>query len=642
MKRILLVTPRPPSLGYQYSRILELRLLQVRAPFVPLHLATIAALTPDDIEVDLWDEQVHGWIEEATDFSKNYDLVGITGYSSHARRAKEIARVFRQRGIIVAIGGVGISATPERYYDAADVLFLGEAELTWPRFIADWKSGNQRRVYRQVTKPDLAISPVPCWDSIAGHMHHYLLGAVQTTRGCPFDCEFCDVVSLFGHRPRYKPIDRVLEEVATLARLGMERVFFNDDNFIGDPRYAKEMLRELISLNNSLRRPILFSTQLTINVAKDEKLLELLADANFGTLFIGIETPNKESLKETNKLLNVRSDLIEDCNRIQSYGMAIRAGMIVGFDHDDSGIFDQQYEFLQEVGIPVPSISILKAIPGTKLWSRLQREERLVKTDTGGHLAESLATTNIVPQRMTFDELLTGYVGLVDRLTDWRNFEERITRMVSGIRRKPNISKRKRQWKRLFQAARFLLSLHKDARRSIFRIIMHTRRQAPFMMDKVFGLIIQHYGHAGLASFLHEDARKQIELSKSGKFRPVIDNAQTMIPKAFKGAYQEIFPEIHQQVYLGLNDKRRTEETLVAIFVDFIKCQEEELNSFTEHHKVILNEFVENSMARENRLISPLTALDDQAAPDIKKARLAEEIFKAVEQELRLTSGIQH
>jgi hypothetical protein len=243
---------------------------------------------------------------------------------------------------------------------------------------------------------------------------------------------------------------------------------------------------------------------------------------------------------------------------------------------------------------------------------------------------------------LTFDELLTGYVGLVDRLTDWRNFEERITRMVSGIRRKPNISKRKRQWKRLFQAARFLLSLHKDARRSIFRIIMHTRRQAPFMMDKVFGLIIQHYGHAGLASFLHEDARKQIELSKSGKFRPVIDNAQTMIPKAFKGAYQEIFPEIHQQVYLGLNDKRRTEETLVAIFVDFIKCQEEELNSFTEHHKVILNEFVENSMARENRLISPLTALDDQAAPDIKKARLAEEIFKAVEQELRLTSGIQH
>lgn len=633
MRNVLLVSPTSSSQDPISSVVLELSFLKVEAPLVPLHLATIAALTPNDVHVDLWDEHINGRIEETTGFSRDYDLVGITGYSSHLRRAKEIAQIFRQRGILVAMGGVGVSTTPKHYRDVADILFIGEAELTWPRFIADWKSGNYRSEYRQVTKPDLATSPVPRWDIIADQMKHYLLGAVQTTRGCPFDCEFCDVVSLFGHVPRHKPIAQVLEEVNALARLGIEHIFFSDDNFIGNPSYTKELLRKLIPLNNSLRKPVMFSTQITINVAKDEELLEMLADANFNGLLIGIETPNKESLKETGKLLNVHSDLVEDCKRIQSYGMTIRAGMIVGFDHDDSGIFDQQFEFIQEANI-FPKISILTAIPGTRLWDRLYAEGRLVKMDTERYVTGALTTTNIVPKKMTFTELFTGYTRLINRLGDWRNFEARITGMLSVIERKPNLPKRRRQLKRIFQVVRFLLSQDRETRRSIIRIIMHTLRQAPFMIDKVVGLIIQHCALSSLVSLLGKDAQKQIELVRSGVFQSEVNYVQNVLPEGFKDIYQEIFTEIHQRVYQDLTDKRRTDETLLGVFVDFINSQGAELDSFTDNHKIMLHEIAESRVAEENKITSILPAID-QTAPDIKETRLAEEILKAVEQELR-------
>ena len=315
--------------------------------------------------------------------------------------------------------------------------------------------------------------------------------------------------------------------------------------------------------------------------------------------------------------------------------MTVRAGMIVGFDHDDNGIFDQQFEFIQEANISLPSVSILTAIPGTRLWERLQGEGRIVKMDAGGYATGSLTTTNIAFLGMTFNELYAGYIGLISRLADWHNFETRITKMLSGIRRKPNLHGRKRQWKRVFQVVRFLLSQDKETRRSIIRIIMHTRRHAPFMLEKVVGLIIQFCGLTNLVLLMKKDAQKQIELSKSGAFQPETDNTHAVIPEAFKGVYQEIFAEIHQRVYQSLIDKRLTEETLVAIFVDFINSQEDGYDSFTDHHKVILHNFAENRVAEENRGTSAVP-ISDFSVPDIKKTLLAEEILKAIEQELRI------
>jgi radical SAM superfamily enzyme YgiQ (UPF0313 family) len=337
MKKILLVTSEFKAPGWDVK---NLPVVQKKSLVTPLHLATIAALTPEDIEVDLWDEAVHGWIDDATEFDKEFDLVGITSHALILQRVKEIAQVFRRRGIPVAIGGIDVSSSSGFFRNDADILFFGEAELTWPQFIADWKAGSYRKEYREVTFPDLALSPLPRWDSIADDIPSYLAGTVQTSRGCPFACDYCQISFLYGRQMRYKPIDKVLEEVATLERLGLNSILFCDSNFIGNPGYAKDLLRELIPQNNSFAEPLRFQTDLTINVAKDDELLELLADANFNMLLIGIESPNKESLREINKLQNVRSDLVADCKKIMSYGIPIEASMIVGFDHDTPEIFD--------------------------------------------------------------------------------------------------------------------------------------------------------------------------------------------------------------------------------------------------------------------------------------------------------------
>ncbi|MBM3242625.1 radical SAM protein [Candidatus Poribacteria bacterium] len=518
-----------------FDEILKLPFVKEKAYITPLALATIAALTPDDIEVDLWDERVRGWIDDSTVFEQDYDLVGFTGYSRHLPRARQIAQIFRKRGVPVAIGGAGVTSAPEACREFFDIVFIGEAELTWPRFMADWKAGAYQREYRQITKPDLTLSPIPRWDSIANDMNSYLVGAVQTARGCPFDCEFCDVAYLYGHRPRHKPIDKVLEEVRVLEQLGMQTVSFCDDNFIGNPRYTKELLRELIPLNQSFRNPMNFYTELSINVAKDDELLEMLADANFGLITIGIETPNKESLLETNKLHNYSADLISDISKIQSYGMAIRAAMIVGFDHDDKTIFDQHFEFLQEASIPLIATHILRAEIGTKLWRRLSQEGRIVLDEEHEIYANHQgANTNIIPARMTRVELFSGYLNMVEKLSEWRNFEKRVTGFLSGIKREPNISQKKEanQAQVSPEVLKYLLfSVDEEARDAIFRIIQHTRRHAPFMRQTVMGIIVRQLARVAMLRGVRKSLRERIELESSEVFKLDIDQPDILLPE---------------------------------------------------------------------------------------------------------------
>jgi len=475
------------------------------------------------------------------------------------------------------------------------------------------------------------ISPPPRWDSIANQMKSYLVGAVQTMRGCPFDCEFCDVIYLFGRRPRTKPIDGVLEEVAALERLGMERIFFSDDNFIGDPRYAKELLRELIPLNNSFHKPLVFSTQATINVAHDEELLELMADANFGTLFIGIETINKESLKETNKFQNLRNDLAEDCRKVQSYGIAIKAGMIMGFDHDDVDIFDKQFEFLQETCIPLPSASLLNAMTGTRLWRRLLKEERLLKLDTRYTAWE---TTNIIPKRMTRAELLSGYVDFMEKIYEWNNCIARLKGFISGINRQPRVKQKKRQLRRLFQFIKFLFSVDKDTRRATIEIISYTRKHAPFMLEKVLGIVLQQYSYVHLVRLMREKIQNELEIEAMNIDELI--HSEILIPESFEKPYKEIFSEIHGHVYTGLDDKTRTDEALIEVFTDFLTRWGQTFNQFSEQHRLFLYELADRTIAKENRTVEfPAAMQSNGPIPDIQKTQLADEIFKAVEQELR-------
>lgn len=254
-----------------------------------------------------------------------------------------------------------------------DILFIGEAELIWPRFLEEWHSNRYKNEYRQLEKPDMSMSPMPQWDSIKDDVPLYSMGSVQTTRGCPYDCEFCDVVYLNGRIQRHKTIEQVLAEVAALQELGVSTVYFADDNLTGNHVYAKRLLRQLIKMNNDFPEPLRFATQASIDVARDNELLALLADANFYEMLIGIESTNVEALMEIGKLNNLKGNLIDEVHTILSYGISVRGALICGFDSDDLDVFDNHIDFIEKAFLPSVSLHMLNAPIGTRLWRRMRK-----------------------------------------------------------------------------------------------------------------------------------------------------------------------------------------------------------------------------------------------------------------------------
>lgn len=656
MKKVLLITPDfnpgETKVKSYASRFTILSFLPQRAWMAPLGLATVSALTPDDIDVDIWDEAVHGMIGADTVFQKQYDLVGVTGYINHLWRVRELGELFRSRGIPVAVGGPGVSSAPEHYRNHFDILFIGEAEHTWPQFIADWKAGQYRPEYRQVAKPDMVHSPLPRWDKVAAGMsQEYLFGAVQTTRGCPFDCEFCDVIYIYGRQARHKSIDKVLEEVIALERLGIERIFFCDDNFIGNPHYAKDLVRALIPVNNAFQRPVGFFTQITLNVAKDDELLELLADANFMGLFIGIETPNLESLIETNKPQNYKTDILADVRKIQSYGLPVTAGMIVGFDHDDTSIFDRQFDFLQDACIPIPGVHMLKAPVGTKLWVRLHKERRVIQfsEELMKSSSDIRAGTNIFPKSMTRQELMIGYIGLLERVRDWRNFEARVKGFISRIQRQPQVKPPNVPWRLKLGALKFaFFGMNREARRSAIRLLIYTRRRAPFLTNRVMSMIGRQYIEAAELPFLRDAVEIQLRLENGGDFRLELEPTVFFVPEAFKKPYREIFPALYEHMSHGLIDSTRIQGALVEVIYDFVTRWGSTFERFEEHHRIFLFELCDRTVAQENGNVLATHAenaevgvgLNQKAATTggptpVWLRRLADEVLRTVEQDLR-------
>jgi radical SAM superfamily enzyme YgiQ (UPF0313 family) len=410
-RHVYLVQPKFPPSYWGLEHFLELT--PYRAVFPPLGLLTLAALTPPDVHVTVCDENAG----EPIDYDTDADIVGVTGYILQAARVLEIADAFRARGKTVVLGGPLANLLPDECRPHCDVLFEGEAEYTWPRFLADYAAGRRADRYHEPDKVHLPDSPPPRLDVLR---QTYAQGIVQCTRGCPFTCEFCDIIVMYGRKMRFKPVERVLQEVAAWQAHGASMVFFADDNFVGHRAYAKELLRALAAWNAGQRHPVAFYTQASLDVVRDEELLGLLRDANFGSLFIGIESPRKASLAETRKTQNERLDLVAAVHKVQSYNLFIAAGMIVGFDQDDAGIFEEQYAFLQEAQVPIVMLSVLLAVPRTPLYARLQAEGRLLnpRPDTA-RCADYTGTaggTNFRPLRMTGEELRRGQQALYRRL----------------------------------------------------------------------------------------------------------------------------------------------------------------------------------------------------------------------------------
>ena len=375
-----------------------------RANVPPASLPLLAALTPSEHRVTLVDESV-----EELDFDRiaRSDIVGITGMSVQRFRMREILRKVRQRGGFAVVGGPWVTVQEDYFDELADVIFVGEAEETWPCFLHDWQERRHRARYEQSGTSDMTRVPTPRFDLLK--MRQYMFGSTQFSRGCPFQCEFCDIIVTFGRRPRLKTSAQVLAELEALRAEKMEIVFVVDDNLIGNKTAIKLLLSDLVDWQRRNGYPLMFFTEASLDLSEDEELMRLMVEANFVSVFIGIESPNEASLRETKKFQNVRkgSSMIDKVRTIQSAGLDVWCGMIVGFDHDDTTIFAAQKAFLQEARIAHAMIGILHAIPKTPLYDRLAAENRLDYDD------ETVYGTNVIPLQMSRDELTDGYIALM-------------------------------------------------------------------------------------------------------------------------------------------------------------------------------------------------------------------------------------
>jgi radical SAM superfamily enzyme YgiQ (UPF0313 family) len=647
MKRILLITPdKTPDTGYaqmlQNKERLQGPATKLRAVMAPVELATLAAVTPPEFAVDLWDEAVRGKITPETDLGKEYDLIGVTGYLAHVVRMQEICREFRRRGVLTVAGGPAVSGSPERFRGTFDVIFLGEAEYTWPQFLREWAEGKHIAEYRQIERPDIADSPVPHWDKVQDVDTAYVTGGVQTTRGCPFDCEFCDVIHLFGRRPRHKPIAAVLEEIKTLEKLGVRRIFFCDDNFYGNPKYMKELLKQLIPLNNSFERPIGYMTQITINVAQDEEALELLSEANFWQLHIGIETPRKASLMEVNKFQNAKGDLVQDVLKIQSYGVMIKSLMMVGFDHDDASIFDELYNFLQKACIPSIQLSLLQSYPGTPQTARLLKEGRVIDMDRYAEMDETYGVSNVIPKLMTREELFEGFLGLEERLRSWKAFGERLIGAIRAVKYTPACAAKvtRPDPARLADIQGMIQALEPEARDVARDVIRETLQNVPWLAPKVLYKLVLQVDKQRALDRMRRRLYRRLEIEKAPGYQHRI-LATVQIPRDFKKIYREHFTLTLNMLRDGLEHHSLVPEGLVRVWKDFVIRFGATFEKFEDYHMTSLKELVDRTIEQGNSgqfsHTRSVGRVDNLSSIEIRQ--LSEMVMLTVEQDLKSDSS---
>lgn len=416
MKKILFVYPESPKTFWSFSY--ALKFISKKSSFPPLGLITVAAMLPDTWEKRLVDMNTTSLKDKDIQWA---DYVFISAMVIQKDSARSLINRCKALGVKTVAGGPLFTCEHSEFGDV-DHLLMYEGELTIPEFLHDLEKGNPKRLYTANGWADLSQTPIPSWELV--DMRKYATLNIQYSRGCPYNCEFCNVTTLFGHTPRTKSAEQLLQELDVIYEMGWNGgVFFVDDNFIGNRKKLKEdILPVLIQWMEKRKYPFNFITEVSINLSDDEELMQLMVKAGFNSVFVGVETVSEESLTECNKLQNKNRNLIECVRKMQHYGLQVQGGFIVGFDSDNPTIFKKMIEFIQDSGIVTAMVGLLNAPKGTRLYQRLMEEGRISSSFSGNNTDLSM---NFIP-KMNLNILLDGYNHIINTIYSPKHYYERI------------------------------------------------------------------------------------------------------------------------------------------------------------------------------------------------------------------------
>ena len=483
---VLLIYPKFPDTFWSFKH--ALKFIHKKASSPPLGLLTIASMLPKDWHLKLVDMNVSPLRKKDLGWA---DYAFISAMTIQRDSVLEVIRLCNEAGVKTVCGGPLFSTEPQ-VFSGIDHLVLNEAEITLPIFLEDFAKKQLKSLYTTEEFADMKKTPPPMWDLV--NLKDYASVSIQYTRGCPFNCEFCNITSMLGHKMRLKTASQILIELDGLYQRGWHGgIFFVDDNLIGNKKSLREELLPALVDWRKDKSGIAFNTEVSINLADDSKLMDQMVTAGFNQVFIGIETPDDDNLAECSKFQNRNRDLVADVRRIQSAGMQVQGGFIVGFDNDSPSTFQRLVEFIQNTGIVTAMVGILQAPVGTRLYERMQEAGRIIANFTGDNVAGS---TNIIP-KMNIDLLTNRYKELIRHIYSPEVYYQRVKTFLKDYRLpkiKPNVSFSK-IWQDLgaFVQSIFKLGIFGKERKQYWGLVFWTLFKKP----KLFPLAITYsiYGY---------------------------------------------------------------------------------------------------------------------------------------------------
>jgi radical SAM superfamily enzyme YgiQ (UPF0313 family) len=513
-QKVLLVYPEMPTTYWSFKY--ALKFTGARAPFPPLGLITVAAMLPAEYEPHLVDMNV----TELSDRDiLQADLVFVSAMMVQRESFNEVVRRCNALGRTVVAGGPHPTASHEEI-DGVDHFILGEAEILIPDFLVDYETGVAKRVYSGRERPDISLAPIPRFDLL--DTGKYFSMSLQYSRGCPFSCEFCDIIELFGRKPRTKTPTRFIAELNALYATGYRgSVFIVDDNFIGNRAEVRKLLPAISAWQKERSYPYNLFTEASINLAQDDSLMEGMVEAGFDMVFLGIETPVEETLLKAGKVQNTKASLMESVKKIQRRGIEVSAGFIIGFDSDPDDIFDRQIEFIQDSGIVMAMVGLLMALPGTALYRRLAKEGRLLGECSGNNTHDAKHSMNFVTV-MDARTLADGYRRVLGEIYRPGNYFARCRTLMERMP-KHDTTVRKTTWRDIHALVRSLFRQTFSRYGFIYLrfLISSARKDIRLFPDAVRMSIMGHHFFRITADLLARSHELEVQNISSGKARAI-------------------------------------------------------------------------------------------------------------------------